>query len=383
MFDIKETVIQLSAMTDKFVTFDSDYLTDVEMSENYHHQRPKDKSIGHVLQGEDGGTLYQYTAIGKKQYFWSTITGKAKWIKLLTKYINKGEILRVGKSKTAEYGALEIVDIKVEKDEKPSKQYKKFAVILTSDTIIMDNENASATTNKDNFINKIKSILGSDVVCERAFINYEKVSGYNVLWNMPKEQLEAFKAGSVFVFESQNGIQAKDCYNIGQRQNEGYGNIKLIDISNKNEVLNLKKYVDENKKISLEEMSINTKKLLKKSIIATINEDILAKAIEKIEDNCGLNNTTIGRILLMLQQSKNVDDFVNNVSSIKDIKKKAKVNKLLENRNDEIDKLKSIIDLREINSLINEQEKAEEFNSYVLEYLKQCFIQAKLGGDKK
>ena len=68
MFNVDEEGIQLSSITGKFVTLDDDnYIKEVEMSENYHHQRAKDNKIGRALQIEDGGSLYQYNAIGANQ----------------------------------------------------------------------------------------------------------------------------------------------------------------------------------------------------------------------------------------------------------------------------------------------------------------------------
>ena len=45
-----------------------------------------------------------------------------------------------------------------------------------------------------------------------------------------------------------------------------------------------------------------------------------------------INNTTIGRVLLMLKESKNYDEFDRNVKAIKDDKKLEKVVKIIENK---------------------------------------------------
>lgn len=232
MFDITKDNVQLSNITDQYVTLDgTDYLEEVKLTENYHHQRPKNKAIGHAIPKEDGGTLYQYTAIMKNQYFLTKIAGTAKNLKKIIKYLPIGETLRVGKSKSTEYGKLKIEDIKVAKVKEQEKTYQKFAVVLTSNVILMNQ--GQITISKDKFVDTLKDKLGGDIQEERAFINYEKVSGYNILWNLPKEQVESLKAGSVFVFTSPNGVRLKDEYAIGQRQNEGYGKIKMIDLEGK------------------------------------------------------------------------------------------------------------------------------------------------------
>ena len=46
MFNVDEEGIQLSSITGKFVTLDDDnYIKEVEMSENYHHQRQIPRSV--------------------------------------------------------------------------------------------------------------------------------------------------------------------------------------------------------------------------------------------------------------------------------------------------------------------------------------------------
>lgn len=154
MFDVNKDNIQLSGIAGKFVTLsDEEYISKVKLTENYHHQRPTDKSIGHATP-KYGGTLYQYTAIAKNQYFMAKITGKVNWLKKIIKYISVGEVFRVGKSKSTEYGKLRIENVEVLKVNNEEKTYKKFAVILTSNAIIMNN--GQITIDKEKFVGKLK-----------------------------------------------------------------------------------------------------------------------------------------------------------------------------------------------------------------------------------
>ncbi len=394
MFNVDEEGIQLSSITGKFVTLDDDnYIKEVEMSENYHHQRAKDNKIGRALQIEDGGSLYQYNVIGANQYFLANITGKVKDLKKLLPYIKENDVLRVGKSKNTEYGKLRIINIVPEEVSKEQKEYKKFAVILTSDVVLLDN--GKATTNKETLIEKIKDIVGQDIELERAFINYTKVSGYNIIWNLPKEQMEAFKTGSVLVFNALNSISAKESYTIGQRRVEGYGNIKIIDIANKTAKLDLK---EESKKQSNETNDNSNKKIevgliystLKESIKNSILDETVGKALENIEKtNYSLNNSTIGRLMLMLEQSKTIAEFFENFGAIKNSEKLEKVKKLLNNTPKEFQELQAVKDLNNLrkpgtndDSESNVNLSAEEVEKYTLEYIKQCLIQIKLKGEK-
>ena len=384
MFEINEEGIQLSSITDKFVTLDNEnYIQDVKMSENYHHQRPKDKSIGHVIMGKDGGTLYQFNAISEGQYFLAIIEGKEKDLNVLKKYVTK---FRVGKSKTTEYGALNLVGKpKLEEINNDTKTYENFAVILTSDTILLDSETAASTTNKDKFVDKIKSLIGNEnIELQRAFINYEKVSGYNVMWNMPKEQLEAFKAGSVFVFKAPSGAKCKENYSVGQRQCEGYGRLKIIDLSNKNENLDLKTYEEQKQHMEINAKLMPIYNILYASINNVINDDIVESAINQFATKkYKINNSTIGRMKLMLQQSKDLDAFENNINTIKDIKKLRNVTKVIDNFKKELPELVAVKDLTTLITKVKDDEngiKKETLDNYMKEYIKQCLISIKIAG---
>lgn len=374
MFDVTKENVQLSGITGKFVTLEGkDFIKEVEQTENYHHQRPKDKSIGHAIPKEDGGTLYQYTAIAKNQYFLCKIVGKASYLKQIAKYISEGEVLRVGKSKSTEYGKLVIKNIKISEVKLAEKTYKKFAVILTSNNIVM--KDAQITTDKEAFVNILKDKLGENIKLERAFINYEKVSGYNIIWNLPKEQLESFKAGSVFVFNCDEGISLKSNYTIGQKQNEGYGNFVIIDLEGKNSELHLNEYKENNTNKNINEISNQTKDILKRTLEDAISDEIIYDVIDTVSGEYKLNNSTIGRVLLMLKQSKNIEEFYRNVESIKNDKKLKKVEALLKGKEKELLKLNAVKCYEEIigKEILN-------YEKYKMEYIKQILMQLKIEG---
>ncbi len=374
LFEINQEGIQLTNIGEKYIHLETERVMDVIMTESYHHQRPKDKSIGKAQDTEDGGTLYQYTSIDKNQYFLGKIVGQSKYLKQIEKYLNIGETFYVGKSKTAEYGQLVLEKITVNKIKNEKKSYKDFAVVLTSDVILL-NKNGEATIAKSDFIDKMKELLGSTIQKERAFINYGEASGYNILWNLPKEQLSSFKAGSIFKFSSEDELMLEENYTIGQRTNEGYGNIKIIDLTNQNENLALQNYQEEQEKLTLENINKELLKLIEKSIVKSIDDAILDEVTKQKFQN--INNSTIGRLLLMLKQSKTKNQFLENVGSIKDKKKLETIKHLLKNVNSQ---LEILTDLHEIEmtcktNIFNEDE-------YYLKYVKQILIQMKIEGMK-
>lgn len=388
MFDVNETDIQLSNFGDKFVTLDeNNYVKEVDTIEHYHHQRAKDLSIGHVSTGNDGGTFYQFLSIEKGQYFMTSINGKGKYLDKLSKYLKENEILRVGKSKTAEYGKLKITNIKISEDIEKRKKYNKFAVILTSALILLDEENVQIAKDKETLIKTLKNLFKNENLKDvKSFIGYTEESGFNAIWNLPKEQVVSYSAGTTIVFESSESIELKEKYIIGERTNEGYGQLIVYSLDEKNDsTLKLNEYKQNEKEIEYSKLNKETRKLLNKSIKKVINEEILENAFNTVTSNynkVNINNTTIGRILLMLKESKNYADFDENVNGIKDVKKLDNVIKIIENK-DRIYSLQAYKDyedgLKSITGVIQESEKEK----FILEYIKQFFTILKIMGGKE
>ena len=378
MYDVNEENIQLSNLSDEYVSLDeNNFIKDVKLSEHYHHQRAKDLSVGHVSSAEDGGTFFQFSAIDMGQVFLSHITGKGKYLDKILNLLKINDIIRVGKSKTAEYGALRIKDIKVFEQNNVNLNANKFAVVLTSPVILFDEKNAKIGNDKKTLEETLINIFGApDLKATKSFIGYSEESGYNAIWNLPKEQFSSYEKGTTIVFETNNDISLKENYCIGLRNNEGYGNIKVIKLqSNQNSVLELKKFNEIKQNISFKNLNMQTKNILKSSIKNAILEQI-QKDVLYLSKEIKLNNTTIGRILLMLKQSKSVGEFLENVNAIKDVKKLQKVTSLIKNN----ERLKELEAYKDYSTLYDISK--EENDELILEYIKQLFIILKIGGER-
>ena len=388
MFDVNETDIQLSNFGDKFVSLDeNNYVKEVETVEHYHHQRAKDLSVGHVTDGANGGTFYQFLTIEKGQYFMTCIKGKGKYIDKIKNYIKENEILRVGKSKTAEYGKLIITNMKVTESVNSIRKYNKFAVILTSPLILLDEEKVQIAKDKETLIKTLKRLLGNQNLKDtKAFIGYSEESGFNAIWKLPKEQVVSYAAGTTIVFETDEPIELKEKYIIGERTNEGYGQLIIYSLDGKNDsTLILKEYEEKAERIDYSNLSKETRKMLNKSIKQVINEEIAENTFEIVKANynkVNINNTTIGRILLMSKESKNYDEFDANIKGIKDVKKLDNVIKMIENK-ENVYKLQAYKDyedgLKSITGVIQEAENEK----FILEYVKQFFTVLKIMGGKE
>lgn len=388
MIDVNEENIQLSNFGDKFVTLTGEnYIKEVLTSENYHHQRAKDLSIGHVSEGKDGGAFYQFLSMDQGQYFKTKIRGKGKELNEILKYIKIDEILRVGKSKTAEYGKLRVVNNLKTEIKETEKTYSKFAVILTSPLILFDESKVQIAKDKNTLINKLKETFGMEnLKVTKAFIGYSEESGFNAIWKMPKEQVVSYASGTTIVFESESLVKLKEKYILGERINEGYGQLLIYDLADKKDSsLTFKEYKIESEEKKYSEIQKETRKILNKSIKKVINEEILIDALNTVEkkyNKISINNTTIGRILLMLKESKNYEEFDKNVNSIKDDKKLKNIIKIIENK-ENLFKLDSYKIYEQSLKSINGVIQNEEQEKFILEYIKQFFMILKIKGGKK
>lgn len=384
MFDVNEQNIQLSNLSNKYVTLDgSNYIKDVKLSEHYHHQRAKDLSIGHVSTEENGGTFYQFTSIDMGQYFKTYIEANGENARKILKYLKENDVLRVGKSRTAEYGKMIIKNIDINEIEEESKTYKNFAVILTSALILFDEEKVKIANDKETLIKELKKLFNcKDLKVTKSFIGYSDESGYNAIWNLPKEQVSSYEKGTTICFTAPNMINLKNEYCLGLRTNEGYGKIKIYNISeNGNSNIELKKYKSNTENvIEYKDLQKETKKILKKSIKQVILEEIQTDVFEKIQQNrTDLNNTTIGRILLMIQESSTVETLIDNIKAIKDIKKMKKVMNIIGNK-ENLYNLEAFNDYKEILKISNKEIAEKDINKFMLEYIKQFFMMLKIKG---
>ena len=393
MYDVNEENIQLSNIGNKYVSLDgNNYIKEVKQSESYHHQRAKDLKVGHVSTRDEGGAFYQFTSIDMNQCFLTEIEIPGKYAKIILNFLDKDEVLRVGKSKTAEYGKLTIKDIQIAEEKQETKRYKKFGVVLTSPLILFDKENVKIANSKDSLIRELKELFGDkELNATKAFIGYSDESGYNAIWNLPKEQLISFEKGTTICFESTNENELKEEYSLGLKQNEGYGKLIIYPMQeNGSSILQLKEYKNTDiEKIKYNELQNQTKKILNNSIKKVIKEEIQEKAFNEIytidsktqkikKVNIKLNNTTIGRVLLMLQESNTLEEFMNNIEAIKDMKKLHKILQVIKD-NSKIQELQSYKDYESINNNITQT----NLNEFKLDYIKQLFTILKIEGGEE
>jgi len=207
----------------------------VDTEIHYHHRRPDDKSIGHATGKEDGSAFYQVESISADQVFKGYILADKKAAEQIIKAADDLKTSRIGQSKNTRYGA---VQVRIE-DVRPMKtdfEIEKDFVVRVDAPIIMYSENGAYSSEADDLKRNLASILGlassDELSIMSQFLTYETIGGWNVTQGCRKPIITAIGRGSVLHFQYK-GSKTLSCDEhpfIGERINEGYGEIRIESI---------------------------------------------------------------------------------------------------------------------------------------------------------
>ena len=262
-----------------------------------------------------------------EEYSSSEIIERLK--KIIDELISEDQF-RFGKSKTAQYGRCKLEPDSCKKLTCKSGDTIKsgcvadsyLLVSLVSDGIF-SNEQAY-TVNFDEVYSiiaeslKIKDYIepidhNEDVKKQRILSMAETgiVFGYNSKWNMRLCPVPAILAGSTFVYKIKNNIPVElaldSVLQVGERQTEGFGEIRLFNMTEENLPYTLKQDAKkhenpDNKPAVMDERAV---KIIKTIAFKHI-EEFMKNAMlqEAVKNRLRMSSATIGRITLMLHDSR-------------------------------------------------------------------------------
>ena len=297
----------------KYVSIDRNNevdITEVEQCMVYHHS--------HYKKNADGieGNLYVQLAVQKNQLYFGQIDVEERYAELIKELLNK-TTFRFGRSRTAQYGGCTLVQgVNENREIGPvfsGKKGQTIMVALLSDGIFQSMQGNEYTVYYEELQKAIASELG---ILEKqkesdrfhSMIQTKEINGYNTMWNLHKQTVPAVAAGSVFVYELMEDAVIDQRF-IGERNLEGYGQIHIFCLDEMQYAVNSKS--DKNteaaadstkKREKKSEIKIEAaKQLIINCLIADWKEKMKQKAAEA--ENCRLSSSTIGKAVLMLQQS--------------------------------------------------------------------------------
>lgn len=333
-----DEIEKLSPLGDKFICYNGQQAEEkkVDMEIRYHHSRPADKSIGHVVSSDSDNQMYQIESISAGQTFAGYILGSSKQIRKICELFQKRNYYRIGYNRSAEYGEVSIHVVGVSENNEAEKEGEcvdRFLLRLNSPAILR-RENGMISPDEKIILEQLKKKLGlPDLVIEKRFLKFAEIGGYNVTWNARKPSIPVFDKGTAFLMKSSVPI-CLDKINriwIGERNMEGYGEICAEKVPEQYK-FKIVKAKEEKPKAGYE--SEETSDMLKWLGTRYAKEIVRAEAVEEAESiwesikGKSNANAVVNQMLMILKEQKKYSEFKRTVEDRYDKGVDAKQEKL-------------------------------------------------------
>jgi CRISPR-associated protein Csx10 len=188
-----------------------------ELCINFHHQRNYATGI------PEENVVFNYEALKPDQIFAGEIIGEEKDLQLISELLKEKEV-RIGKSKTAQYGNAIIIDSHLE-DLPALKDFPTpIYLYCVSDLILLNEFGYSVTTVKE-----IEKILGVHIL--EAYTEIGRTESTVTAWKAKKPSYYTLKAGSIFLLEKlPENYQDIQIFGLGERTCEGFGQVEFKEL---------------------------------------------------------------------------------------------------------------------------------------------------------
>ncbi|MCU0552274.1 MAG: hypothetical protein MUC48_23335 [Leptolyngbya sp. Prado105] len=303
--------ISLKSVSQSFCTVCEDQAVFYSEQRRINIHNLRNRRRGRSVDGS--GEIFRYDAIETGQTFQAVILCEDADIEVLQSLFDPTDFW-LGGSQSAGYGHTQIQDIKVcdrwtEVDVSPAERTKrqKLTITLLSDLILRD-QWGQTVADPQIFVDLIAARLGASLSLQQSFARSTLVGGFNRKWGLPLPQVQAFLAGSVFLFEgvdlTTQQIQTLESQSFGERIVEGFGRIAVNWTEEHNQF---------NGNLPEEKISIGSLQLSESSreIASAMAERLLRQKLEQlVRDQVGrfeletktITNTQLSRLMLLARQ---------------------------------------------------------------------------------
>jgi len=188
-----------------------------EFSINFHHQRNYKTGI------PEENVIFNYEALDPNQIFNGEIIGEEEDLQLISALLEEKEV-RIGKSKTAQYGNAEIISYKIEDFPLSETTSNPIYLYCVSDLIIFNQFGFSSSSVED-----LEKLLGAKI--SEAYTESSRTESVVMAWKAKKPSYNTLKAGSIFLLEAlPKNYQDILVYGLGERTWEGFGEVQFITL---------------------------------------------------------------------------------------------------------------------------------------------------------
>lgn len=338
MGELKDDEIEkLSPLGDKFICYNGQQAEEkkVDMEIRYHHSRPADKSIGHVVSSDSDNQMYQIESISAGQTFTGYILGSSDQIRKICELFEKRNHYRIGYNRSAEYGevSIHVVGLSENNEIEEGDSVDRFLLRLNSPAILR-RENGMVSPDEEMILGQLKRKLDlPDLTIEKRFLRFTEIGGYNVTWNARKPSVPVFDKGTAFIMRSPVPVCLEKINRIwiGERNMEGYGEIRAEKIPEQHKFEIIKAEEEKSKKVNESESVSDMLIWLGRKYAGEIVQAYAAKQAERIWESIRKRpnaNAVVNQMLMILKEQKKYSEFTRAVEDRYDKGVDAKQEKL-------------------------------------------------------
>lgn len=298
-----------------FISIVNDTITPLRLNKNINLHNEIDRET----RTSKDGVLFNYQSLPAKMAFKGFVAIKndndddEKTIKEL---IQDGMTIRVGRSKTSEYGK---AFFSWANESKKGNTNKEGNVIMTllSDTIVLNSNGFSSLKTVD-----LNTYLDNTHI-EKTISRKSRIDGFLNVWKLRKPSENVFAAGSSFLLDKlPSNHEYLETFGLGERNHEGYGQVSFSLLNMQDKQL---KYTEQIEIVEEVQQIIQEIPEMSGLIIKTINynrirEEIIITALKDAEDT----EPKIDSNNLLSRLKENISDIDNFSKFLMDLRQTAK-----------------------------------------------------------
>lgn len=276
---------------------------DPKTSFNFHNSR-ENRAAGRNTERDNEGGIFYYESLNEGQTFSGEITGENSLLSQLASSFEPTFTARLGRSKAAQYGEVQVMLTPREQDREVVVQsYPPGQYVLTLDSpLILLNENGLPFPDKKALLDALPA--GVEILNAAASITM--IEQFNATWQSKSGKYTAYKEGSSFLLELKSEL-SKPITRLGEWNEQGFGKVRFERFDEKQKYTILPKIESNPRPEEVRNTGIPILDEIEKMYLEEQKKvEAKTKAIDDAGKGKMLNNHLIGRLERLFESSSTV-----------------------------------------------------------------------------